>query len=359
MEHSLSKRRQGFTLIELLVVIAIIAVLIGLLLPAVQKVREASARMSCANNFHQIGLALHSYHDANGFLPPWGFDFSPAPAGNPLGAQVQGFPPHALILPYIEQGNVIGATNASLSVIDPRNWPTTWATPLGGGTGNPGASTLIKTYICPSAPARAIDYQPYFTSLGLPNLGPFILGPTDYAAVRGIHSNFRNACATTSPLPHDDGNTAGTSDNGGALGKMGQQANGVMQNVTRMTDITDGTSHTIFFGEDAGRHQVYAAGVEVTPNTAGSVGWTLNASWPDYNTYIQVHGFNSAGTVRDGGCCVINCSNVNEFYSFHNGGVNVLSADASVHFLSQTVAPGVLAALVTRAGSEVLNGVDY
>jgi prepilin-type N-terminal cleavage/methylation domain-containing protein/prepilin-type processing-associated H-X9-DG protein len=352
MNPLLSKRRSAFTLIELLVVIAIIAVLIGLLLPAVQKVREAAARSQCQNNLKQIGIAMHGYHDAAGYLPPWAFDFNPAPAGNRLGGQTQGWAPHILILPNIEQGNLYSAANPTLSVIDPRNWPPNWAIPLGTPPGDGAAGAVVKTFICPSTNPTPIDYQPYFTAQGLPNLGPFVLGPTDYAAIRGIHPNFRNSCAPTSPLPPGNG------DDGGAIGKKGQMVNGVLTNVTRITDITDGASNTLLFAEDAGRHQVYAAGAPVTPNAPGQPGWTLNAAYPDYNTYIQIHGFNAAGTVRDGGCCVINCSNVNEIYSFHTGGANVLKGDGSVNFLRSSVAPGVLAALATRAGGETLSG-DY
>ena len=106
-------------------------------------------------------------------------------------------------------------------------------------------------------------------------------------------------------------------------------------------------------GEDAGRQQVYANAIPVSPNGPGQAGYTLNAAWADKNTYISVRGYSSDGLTRDGGCCVVNCNNVNNFYGFHTGGVNSLFADGHVQFLSQSVAPGVLAAMVTRAGGEV------
>src|SRR6187200_2836948 len=119
-------RSHGFTLIELLVVIAIIAVLIGLLLPAVQKVREAAARTKCQNNLKQLGLAVHNYHDANSFLPPGGIDVVS------VGAPKLGIPPTAqhiahgwamLILPYIEQDAMYRQYNLRLDWRHPANQP--------------------------------------------------------------------------------------------------------------------------------------------------------------------------------------------------------------------------------------------
>src|SRR6266478_9214111 len=109
------QKRRGFTLIELLVVIAIIAVLVGLLLPAVQKTREAASRMKCTNNLKQIGLAMHSYHDANMMFPPGGTSTNYSPG---IGT---GYSCHVFLLPYLEQGNVYTGLVLSRPESDPAN----------------------------------------------------------------------------------------------------------------------------------------------------------------------------------------------------------------------------------------------
>src|SRR5688572_25046815 len=133
-------RRKGFTLIELLVVIAIIAVLIGLLLPAVQKVREAAARTQCRNNLKQVGLALHAYHDAVGAFPPGYHDPRPAPDFGP------GWGWAVFLLPYLEQGNLHRELRADFQV-------------FGGGANpvppTPLTRTAVAILVCPADPGPA------------------------------------------------------------------------------------------------------------------------------------------------------------------------------------------------------------
>src|SRR5271166_2267293 len=142
--------RPGFTLIELLVVIAIIAVLIGLLLPAIQKVREAANRMSCQNNLKQIGLALHNYHGVNQVFPQ---AYKPLPSPDPTappGTGTCGASAFTLILPYIEQDNVYRQIDVTRAALSAPNMP----------PANPAYSTAIKTFLCPSAPGNpTVDYS--------------------------------------------------------------------------------------------------------------------------------------------------------------------------------------------------------
>jgi len=202
------RRRAGFTLIELLVVIAIIAVLIGLLLPAVQKVREAAQRAKCSNNLRQIGLALHNYEGARGSLPPSSVqlpnglttfnaalrDFLKAGAA---GTQGQDYAKHcflAIILPYIEQGNVLQQSGTAY------DFRKDWFDPAN----RMAAATRIPTFECPSVPyGHIMD----------PILEPATYGSswtpatTDYMAVNRANNRSAvwNAIFNDASYPGDDG----------------------------------------------------------------------------------------------------------------------------------------------------------
>ena len=282
----------GFTLIELLVVIAIIGVLISLLLPAVQKVREAANRASCSNNLKQLGLALHNYHDS--------FDAFPAGKRNVTNSNHQSWEPY--IFPYLEQDNLYKQYHFDV------NWSNTM-----NDSGI--LQTRIKTMMCPS---NSPDHS-----------GVHNRGPNDYPAINDVsHTNsFINP-----PVPPDDTLV-------GILGK----------NVfRRIAEITEGTSNTLLLAEDADRNNVWQMGVLIRYTDSG---WT--AAWGNPDGNIVLNGFDP-NTLTVPGACALNCTNGEQVYSLHPGGANALAADGAVHFLRQGLDINTLAHLITRAGGEVI-----
>jgi prepilin-type N-terminal cleavage/methylation domain-containing protein/prepilin-type processing-associated H-X9-DG protein len=300
----LRKKHAAFTLIEVLVVIAIIAVLVGLLLPAVQKVREAASRMKCSNNLRQIGLAIHNYASTSaGSLPD----------SHRYTAPLYGWMTH--LLPYAEQSPLYSQYN----------WSTDWYNPANAAV----VGTDLKMLDCPSNSManRKVTGTLFSTAINT--------YPSDYHAIFGITSDLiPSVISATYPrygaLPIDE--------------MMDGQ---VVPGFRRLTDILDGLSNTFFVCEVAGRPYIWRDGVQAaTLNLQDKDSW---AAWNgDYTRGFTFDGINIPGP------CPLNCSNANAIYSFHNAGANCLFGDGSVQFLSQSIDVWVMYSMSTRSGGEVI-----
>jgi prepilin-type N-terminal cleavage/methylation domain-containing protein/prepilin-type processing-associated H-X9-DG protein len=352
MNHRIDRRRQAFTLVELLVVIAIIAVLLGLLLPAVQKVREAAARSQCQNNLKQLGLALHGYHDSYHFFPQ-----NHRPASAQSSTVRERWFTH--ILPFIDQKPLATQYDES------SNWDSSATTNPPVATGFPGNVTVAALPValaqCPSAPeSNRQDNNPAAsTPEGWGPNNPPIVAVTDYAGVYGVHPSF---AAATGIAP--------TSPYGIITNNVGKETAPVA-----ITDVTDGTSNTILLAESAGRPFLYnnagvRQGQDLTQHGVNGGGWSRPAS------DIWLIGFQDKNGTIPGGPYTVNAANgvdttgvypltvpagnplgtdgSGQIFSFHTSGANVLLADGSVHLLEPSIAPAVIAALVTRANNDVV-----
>ncbi len=304
--NRLPNRPRGFTLIELLVVIAIIAILIGLLLPAVQKVRAAAANSQCQNNLHNIGLALHNYENLKKVFPPTRTTVTPMNSWT------------AFILPYIEQQNVFTAYNFNVD----------WNNP----TNSPAVQIQVAIFNCPANPAG-----PRFdtTIATKPACG-------DYSTISEVKGFVCIDCFGYPP-PF----TPTTTEDRRQIGALTYDI------PTRMTQIRDGTSNTIMVAEDAGRPDLYISGGAL--GNPAIAGWK-EGGWADPGAPFSIDGSNPDGSVP--GNCSLNCSNNSEIYGFHSGGANVAFADGSVRFLNANINLCTLAAITTRAGNDFIDFND-
>jgi prepilin-type N-terminal cleavage/methylation domain-containing protein/prepilin-type processing-associated H-X9-DG protein len=340
-------KHNGFTLIELLVVIAIIAILIGMLLPAVQKVREAAARIKCQNNLKQIGLALHNYEGTNGFFPPGYADGNTNMNSTPDTDVGPGWGWAAFLLPHLEQAAVYNQINLNQ--------------PVGAGVNAQVSQVQLSVFLCPADPYPQ-TYAIYDSSFSNPVA---TVASGNYVGCNGWEECFSGAGGNPQPGAGADG----------LSGQYGQAGVGIFyrNSKNKVASVTDGMSNTVFVGERSSNH----APSTWTGAVAGGrcPAWMATQPFTAPNTPPAQAPTGANGSAYDnadfGEALVLAHTNSTHlpsadfpifdpdtFFSTHTGkGANFLLGDGSVRFLTSGINPNTYQALGTIAGGEPLG--DY
>ena len=380
------KDRTGFTLVELMVVVAIIAVLIGLLLPAVQKVREASARAKCSNNLRQIGLATLNFESQMGGLPRGGehvyIDVNGLYGAAGLAHKVQDLQsPHTMILPFIEGDRAANQFDTLYRYNDTRR------------PGNQvAAGSAPPTFFCPTNPLSGDRVGGKFDTAGF-GCADYTTVPYCQLLVDGVTNsgNVFFACALTGKQYPDGFYAANTGLTvPGVAGSKYVQLDVVNLSglidpnygLPTLSEITDGTSSTIMWYEDVGQNeQMFGLPTDTPPVPANSYfdpitgGPSVQWRWasPDMASGISkpwMNNKNATYTTVDLNTPVAqqctwkyhDCGPNSEPFSFHSNGAHALFADGHVRFIRAGVPPAIIRALTTRgdARSEPdVTGFDY
>ena len=352
--------RRGFTLVELLVVIAIIGVLVGLLLPAVQRARESARRVTCSNNLKQLGLAFLNYESAFQELPGYSaFGLSGSPA---TGAMLQLQSWVVPVAPFFDSANLAAQYDKQTFFADVPNQPV--------------VNQVIPTLTCPSSmrssPTFRIDFDPneynvgMLAAAGLP-IQPAAfarpdveLAPTDYSVCNGAKGDLLIAAG----LDSNDNGVIELSDDARliqsfgivnvpsmwpdpplefsllfrwATGQIG--STGLISSNPKLSQITDGLSNTLMLAEISGRPQHWENGRNLGTDDLRFSGWA-----------------DPTNQFRASAARPINQTNEENIFSFHPGGANLLLADGSVHFATEDLSPSVMVDFISHRGGEVTPG---